>query len=95
MGTYIILSRLSPDAFPDPKDFKKMAATVTARVRTECPGVTWKDSYATFGRCDFVDIIESDDPMQAEKAAMIIRAYGKATTETLTATPWKQFLGNL
>jgi len=27
-----------------------------------------------------------------EKAAMIIRAYGHAATETLVATPWKEFL---
>jgi hypothetical protein len=36
--------------------------------------------------------VKSDDPKQIEKAAMIIRAYGHATTETLPATPWKEFL---
>jgi uncharacterized protein with GYD domain len=44
------------------------------------------------GRFDVVDIVESDDPKQVEKAAMIIRAYGHSTTETLGATPWKEFL---
>jgi hypothetical protein len=29
---------------------------------------------------------------QVEKAAMIIRAYGHSTTETLVATPWREFL---
>ena len=47
------------------------------------------------GRFDVVDIVESDDPMQIEKAAMIIRAYGHATTETLSATPWREFLAAL
>jgi len=51
-----------------------------------------KESYATTGRFDVVDIGESDDPKQIAKAAMIIRAYGHSTTETLTATPWKEFL---
>jgi uncharacterized protein with GYD domain len=42
-----------------------------------------------------VDVVEVNDPKQIEKAAMIIRAYGHSTTETLTATPWKEFLGTL
>ena len=95
MATYIILSQLASDAFPDPKDFKKLAANVTAKIKSDCPGVTWKDSYATLGRFDFVDIIESDDPAQIERAAMIIRAYGKSKTETMMATPWKDFLERL
>ena len=52
-------------------------------------------SFATLGRFDVVDIVESPDVRQVEKAAMIIRAYGDATTETLLATPWKEFLKEL
>jgi len=95
MATYIILSRFSPEAFADPKDFKQLAATVSAKIRSECPGVVWKDSYATLGRFDVVDIVEANDPKQIEKAAMIIHAYGHSTTETLAATLWKEFLANL
>lgn len=47
------------------------------------------------GRFDVVDIIEANDPKQVEKAAMIIRAFGHSSTETLVATPWKEFLGTL
>jgi uncharacterized protein with GYD domain len=92
MATYIILSRISPQGFADPKDFKKLAATVSEKIKSECPGVRWKASYSTLGRFDVIDILDSDDPMQVEKAAMIIRAYGHSTTETLVATPWKEFL---
>jgi uncharacterized protein with GYD domain len=95
MATYIILSRFSPQAFGDPKDFKKLAATVSAKIKSECPGVTWKESFATLGRFDAVDIVESADLKQVEKAAMIIRAYGHSTTETLVATPWKEFVAML
>ena len=95
MASYIILSRVSPDAFRDPKDFKQAAVTVAAKIKSECPGVTWKDSFATMGRFDVVDIVEADDPKQVGKAAMIIRAYGHSTTETLVATPWKEFLAGL
>ena len=36
--------------------------------------------------------MESPDAKQVERAAMIIRAYEHATTETLLTTPWKDFL---
>jgi len=90
VARYIILSRLGPDAFADPKDFKKLAESVSARIKKECPGVKWRGSYVTLGRFDIVDIVESEDPGQIEKAIMIIRAYGHARTETMLATPWKE-----
>ena len=92
MTTYVILCRVSPDAFSDPEGFKQLAAKVSEKIKSECPGVTWKHSFATMGRFDVIDIVESDDPEKVEKAAMIIRAYGHSTTETLVATPWKEFL---
>ncbi len=95
MATYVILSKVSPTAFEHPRDFQLLAKNVADQIKKECPGVSWKDSYATLGRFDVVDIIESDDPDQVAKAAMIIRAYGKSRTETLPATPWKDFLKKL
>jgi len=95
MPEYVMLSRLSPEAFRDPKDFKKLADDVSAKIKKECPEVRWLHSFATLGRFDVVDIIEAPDMKQVEKAAMIIRAYGHATTETLLATPWKDFLKGL
>ncbi|HEX4919265.1 MAG TPA: GYD domain-containing protein [Candidatus Bathyarchaeia archaeon] len=95
MTTYIILSRFSPQAFEDPKNFRDLAADVSAKIRKQCPEITWKASFATLGRFDVVDLVEADDPKQIEKAAMIIRAYGHSMTETLVATPWKEFLGTL
>ena len=92
MGTYIILSRVSPEAFKDPKEFKQLAANASQRIKNDCPEVIWKQSFAVMGRFDVVDIVESDDPKYVEKAAMIIRALGHSTTETMFATPWKEFL---
>jgi uncharacterized protein with GYD domain len=93
--TYIILSRFSPEAFEDPKNFKELAATVSAKIKKQCPEITWKGSFATLGRFDVVDFVQADDPKQIEKAAMIIRAFGHSTTETLIATPFKEFLSVL
>jgi len=95
MATYVILSRVSPQAFSKPEEFKQLAAKVSEKIKSECPGVTWKNSYATMGRFDIIDIVEANDQKQVEKAAMIIRAYGHSSTETLLATPWKEFLNIL
>ncbi|MBZ5502325.1 MAG: GYD domain-containing protein [Acidobacteriia bacterium] len=95
MATYVILSRFSPDAFRDPREFKKLAKTVSAKIKSDCPDLAWKHSFATLGRFDVVDVVETDDPKQIERAAMIIRAYGHSTTETLAGTPWKDFLARL
>ena len=92
MGTYIILTRISPEAFKDPREFKQLAANVSERIKSDCPKVIWKQSFAVMGRFDVVDIVESDDPKNVEKAAMIIRALGHSTTETMFATSWKEFL---
>ena len=95
MATYVNLSRFSPEAFREPRELKKLAKAVSAKIKSECSGIRWKGNYATLGRFDVLDVVEANDPKQIEKAAMIIRAYGYSTTETLTATPWKEFLGTL
>ncbi|MCP3711900.1 GYD domain-containing protein [Paraburkholderia sp. CNPSo 3274] len=95
MATYVILSRLAPDALTDPGELKQIAATVAEKIRAECPAVTWKDSYLTLGRFDVLDVVESNDLKQLELAALIIHGYGHAATETLQATPWNEFIAAL
>jgi uncharacterized protein with GYD domain len=92
MATYIILSQLAHDAVRDPKEFVKAAEEVEARIKKQCPKVEWKHSWATLGRYDIVDVVESDDLAQVERAALIIRGHAHAHTQTLVATPWKDFL---
>ena len=43
MATYVILSRFSPEAFAEPKDFKQLAAAVSTKIESDCPGVVWRD----------------------------------------------------
>jgi len=95
MATYVILSRLSPGAISEPAEFKKLADVVSAKIKRDCPKVTWRESYALAGRFDFVDIVESDDLNEVERAAMIIRSLGHSRTETMIARPWKDFLEGL
>jgi uncharacterized protein with GYD domain len=92
MDLYIILSRFAPGAFKDSSELRFIAEEVADKIKQECPDVTWKLSFATMGRFDAVDLVESNDPKQVAKAAMIIRATGRAVTETLPATLWKEYL---
>ncbi len=92
MQTYMILSRFTSRTVTDPNELKSVAKVVSDKIKNECPGIHWKESYALIGRYDVVDIVEADDLKEVQKAAMIIRSYGNAATETMTATPWHDFL---
>jgi uncharacterized protein with GYD domain len=93
--TYIILSKISPEAFEDGRSFLQLAAAVSEKIKNECPDVVWKDSYVTMGRFDVVDVVEAEDLERVERVSMIIRSIGHTATETLPARPWKQFLESL
>ena len=95
MTTYVILSKIGPEAFKDPAEFKKREGKLEQAIKKECPGLKWKASYATLGRFDVVDIVEAEDYRDVGKATMIIRGLGNTTTETMLATPWSEFLGKL
>jgi hypothetical protein len=45
-----ILSRFSPEAFEEPKDFVKLAERLSSRIKKTGPGIRWKNSYATLDR---------------------------------------------
>lgn len=95
MQSYVILTRFGAGAFRDPREIKDLATKVRDKVQQECKGLEWKASYATFGRFDVVDIVESGDPAMVQRAALIIGSIANATTETLPATPWPKFLSSL
>ncbi len=78
-----------------PDKFKEKASTVSTKIASKCPGGKWKESFVTTGRYDVIDIVESDDPKQVEKAAMIIKRYGLSHVEAMFAIPWKEWLNAL
>lgn len=95
MATYVILSNILPAAFRETREFPKLAEAVAAKIKAECPNVRWKASYALMGAFDVLDIVDSPTPDEVERAAMIIRAHGHSTTQTMPATPWTDFLAML
>ncbi|HUU82803.1 MAG TPA: GYD domain-containing protein [Phycisphaerae bacterium] len=95
MATYLILSKLCAHAVKEPAELRQLAETVARKIKEQCPNIRWKDSYALMGSFDVVDLVEADNPSDVERAAMIIRCHGHATTETMPATPWRDFLAGL
>ena len=92
MGTYIMLTRLSPEAVAKPQSVTQLNKQVEGRIKKECPGVTWLANYAVLGPCDYLDIFEAPDVDTATKVSLIVRSFGHATTETWIATQWDRFV---
>lgn len=91
MPTFALLSKLPPEATAEPGALNKAAEEVKRRIK-ELAGVKWIASYTTFGPYDVLDIFEAPNEEIAAKVSLIIRAVGKATTETWLVTPWDRFL---
>lgn len=92
MTTYVMLTRLSPEALTRPQAVQELNRQVEDRIRKECPQVKWLGNYAVLGPCDYLDIFEAPDPETATRLALLVRSFGHATTETWVATPWERFL---
>ena len=91
METFIMQTRLAPDAIRSPRSLEEHERRAMNRVRTQCPEVRWIHSYAVLGPCDYVDIFEAPDVETATKVATIIRTFGHGVTEVWAATPWERF----
>lgn len=93
MATYVMLTRLSPDALAKPESVVELNRRVESRIKKECPGVKWLANYSVLGPCDYLDIFEAPNGDVATKVALLVRSFGHATTETWVATSWDRFVG--
>ena len=91
MLTFIMFTRLSPDALRSPKALEELERQAMERVRRECPEVEWVKSYAILGPCDYLDIFRAKDIETASKVSALVRTFGHAHTEIWTATEWDRF----
>lgn len=92
MATYVMLTRLSPDALKRPESVVELNKQVEDRIKRECPGVKWVANYAVLGPADYLDVFEAPDAEAATKVSLLVRSFGHATTETWIATPWERFV---
>lgn len=91
MATYVMLTRLSPEAVARPERVVDLNQQVVGRIKKDCPAVKWLANYAVLGPTDYLDVFEAPDAETATKVALIVRSFGHATTETWIATPWERF----
>lgn len=91
MGTYVMLTKVSPESMTSPDRLKKLEHEVKERIKKHCPQVRWVSNYAVLGPYDYLDIFEAPDELTASKVATVVRSFGHATTETWGAIPWERF----
>lgn len=91
MLTFVMLTRLSPDAVKSPKSLEDLERKAMEKVRSECPEVEWVHNFAVLGPYDYVDIFRAPDEETAFKVATLIRTFGHCQTEVWTATEWARF----
>ena len=92
MQTYILLTKLAPEATYQMKDRAKTSHDWYTQVKEKCPEVKFIAHYALLGQYDFLDIYEAPDEETAAKISMISRANGAMYAESLIAIPHKRFL---
>ena len=92
MSTYILLTKLAPEATYQLKDRAKSSHDWYTHVKEKCPEVKFLAHYALLGQYDFLDIYEAPDEETAAKVSMISRADGALYAESLIAIPHKRFL---
>lgn len=92
MASYVMLTKLAPEALKRPGAVADLNKQVADRIKRDCPKVKWVANYAVLGPCDYLDIFEAPDAETATKVALLVRSFGHATTETWVATPWERYM---
>jgi len=92
VATYVMLTKLAPEALTRPGAVAALNKKVADRIKRDCAGVKWLANYAVLGPCDYLDIFEAPDAETATKVALLVRSFGHATTETWVATPWDRYM---
>ncbi|MBU6442976.1 MAG: GYD domain-containing protein [Alphaproteobacteria bacterium] len=91
MPTFIMLTRLSPEAVRTPRKLEQLERDVMEHIRKECVGVEWSSSFATLGPYDYRDVLQAPDIEAAARVSAVIRTFGHAHTEVWAATEWDRF----
>lgn len=92
MSTYILLTKLAPEATHQLTNRAKSSHNWYTHVKEKCPKVRFVAHYALLGQYDFLDIYEAPDEETAAKVSLISRTEGALSAESLIAIPHKRFL---
>lgn len=91
MSTFVLLTRLAPEALRSPHSLEMLEEQVARAVREACPSVRWVTNLAVSGPYDYLDIFEAPTAEDAMKVAAVVRVAGHAHTELWPATEWQSF----
>jgi uncharacterized protein with GYD domain len=92
MPTYILMTKLAPEASKEIKKRATLGRAWLEQVREKCPEVKFIAHYALLGAYDFIDIYEAPNAEIAAKVSMISLANGAFESQSWTAIPYKRFL---
>ncbi len=93
MGTYVMLSRLSPEGV---KTLKKSPSRIKAvNSEVEALGAKVVAQYALLGAYDFITILEAPNPETVARVSVELGMRGTARFETLAAIPVDDFIASL
>ena len=95
MATFVLMTRLAPDALHDARGRRAMGREWLKKVHEKCPEVRFLAHYAILGPYAFMDIYEAPDVETAHKVSMISRAEGAVTAESWEALAYDRFLAAL
>ena len=92
MATFVLMTRLAPEALHDARGRRAMGREWLKKVHEKCPEVRFLAHYAILGPYDVMDIYEAPDVETAHKVSLISRAEGAVIAESWEALPYDRFL---
>lgn len=92
MQTYILMTKLAPDASRQVKERARLGQEWMAQVKEKCPEVKFIGHYALLGSYDFFSIYQAPNAEVAAKVSLISNANGAFSAESWTAIEYKRFI---
>jgi len=92
MPTYVLMTKLSPQTFQDPRGRRKVSRDWKRKVSSLCPGVQWRAHFALLGPYDFMDIYDAPDQETAWKVSLLSREEGALSAESWPALGYEEYL---
>ncbi|KWK49247.1 GYD family protein [Burkholderia stagnalis] len=91
MPTFVMLTRVSPDAVKTPEKLAELEHYAVHRLQKTCGQIEWLHNFALMGRYDYLDIFTAPDLDTAFRISAGMRTLGHASVEVFPAVEWKAF----